>query len=68
MLTRGTGLKDGYNIYVYPGSGTVDGERGDHVIIAPAFNITDVDVDMIVESVRKLVYDFFEDFNKTAKL
>lgn len=65
---RGTGLKDGYNLYVYPGSGTVDGERGDHIIIAPAFNITDADVDMIVERVRKLVVDFFEDFNKTAKL
>lgn len=63
-----TGLRDGYNVYVYPGSGTVDGERGDHIIIAPPFNITDSDVDTIVESVSKLIFDFFEDINSPPKL
>ncbi|RMZ68648.1 aminotransferase [Pyrenophora seminiperda CCB06] len=62
------GLKDGYNIYIYPGSGTVDGDRGDHIIIAPAFNITNVDIDIIVESVGKLVVDFFADFSTSSKL
>ncbi|CAA9960987.1 Omega-amino acid-pyruvate aminotransferase [Pyrenophora teres f. maculata] len=62
------GLKDGYNMYIYPGSGTVDGDRGDHIIIAPAYNITNLDVDMIVESVGKLVVDFFADLNTSSKL
>lgn len=63
-----TGLKDGYNVYVYPGSGTVDGSRGDHIIIAPAFNITDADIDTIVESLGKLIFDFFETLNAPSKL
>jgi hypothetical protein len=46
----------------------VDGERGDHIMVAPAFNITDADVDIIVESVGKLIFDFFEDMKKQLKL
>jgi hypothetical protein len=55
-----SGLKDGYNIYVYPGAGTVDGDRGDHIIISPAYNITDEDIDFIVDRLGKLIIDFFE--------
>ncbi|KAF2845956.1 omega-amino acid-pyruvate aminotransferase [Plenodomus tracheiphilus IPT5] len=54
------GLTSDYGIDVYPGSGTVDGESGDHIIIAPAFNITEDDVDIIVERVGRLIEDFFE--------
>ncbi|KAI4608637.1 hypothetical protein J4E83_009074 [Alternaria metachromatica] len=62
------GLKDGYNVYVYPGSGTVDGIRGDHIIIAPAYNVTDDDVDFIVERIGKTIVDFFEELSITPKL
>ncbi|KAL1800910.1 hypothetical protein ACET3X_001252 [Alternaria dauci] len=62
------GLKDGYNVYVYPGSGTVDGNRGDHVIIAPAYNITDSDVEFIVDRVSKTIFDFFEELSIAPKL
>ncbi|KAG9191587.1 hypothetical protein G6011_10321 [Alternaria panax] len=62
------GLKDGYNVYVYPGSGTVDGNRGDHVIIAPAYNITDSDVEFIVDRVSKTILDFFEELSIVPKL
>lgn len=68
MLTCTVGLKEGYNVYVYPGSGTVDGQRGDHVIVAPAFNITDGDIDTIVESVGRLIVDFFEDIKSPPKV
>ena len=34
---------------VYPGSGTVDGVRGDHVLLAPPYNVTDGEIDVIVE-------------------
>ena len=60
-------MQDGYNIYVYPGSGTVDGQHGDHIIIAPAFNITDGDIDTIVENVGKLIFDFFKDIDPPQK-
>lgn len=67
-LTTTSGLKDGYNVYMYPGSGTVDGNRGDHVIIAPAYNIADSDVEFIVDRVSKTVFDFFEELSIAPKL
>jgi len=36
-------------LMVYPMGGTVDGKRGDHVLLAPPFIIDDAAVDMIVE-------------------
>jgi hypothetical protein len=60
LLIFTSGLKDGYNIYVYPGAGTVDGDRGDHIIISPAYNVTDEDIDFIVDRLGKLIIDFFE--------
>ncbi|MGB0682308.1 MAG: aspartate aminotransferase family protein [Magnetovibrionaceae bacterium] len=33
----------------YPGGGTMDGERGDHILLAPPFIITDADITMIVD-------------------
>jgi adenosylmethionine-8-amino-7-oxononanoate aminotransferase len=35
-------------LLVYPMGGTVDGQRGDHVLIAPPFVATRDDVDEIV--------------------
>jgi adenosylmethionine-8-amino-7-oxononanoate aminotransferase len=34
---------------VYPMGGTIDGVRGDHVLLAPPFVVTDRDLDRIVE-------------------
>jgi adenosylmethionine-8-amino-7-oxononanoate aminotransferase len=61
LLTFFIGLTSEQGIHVYPGSGTVDGTKGDHVIVAPAYNITEADLDIIVERVVKLIRDFFED-------
>jgi adenosylmethionine-8-amino-7-oxononanoate aminotransferase len=36
-------------LLVYPGSGTVDGSRGDHVLLAPPYNVSDGELDLIVE-------------------
>jgi hypothetical protein len=33
----------------YPGGGTIDGARGDHVLIAPPFIVTDAEVEAIVD-------------------
>jgi adenosylmethionine-8-amino-7-oxononanoate aminotransferase len=42
-------------------TGSVDGKRGDHAILAPAYNITSeelqVIVDRLVESVEALLFD-----------
>lgn len=52
------GLQSPYLVYLYPGCGTVDGTRGDHILIAPPFNITDHDVDEIVNRTCRLIEDF----------
>jgi adenosylmethionine-8-amino-7-oxononanoate aminotransferase len=44
-----------YNMTVYPGTGTVDGRRGDHIILAPSYIITKEDVDHIVDTVLAVV-------------
>jgi adenosylmethionine-8-amino-7-oxononanoate aminotransferase len=36
-------------LLVYPMGGTIDGERGDHVLIAPPFTVTEPDLGVIVE-------------------
>jgi adenosylmethionine-8-amino-7-oxononanoate aminotransferase len=51
---------------VYPGIGTVDGDRGDHIIISPAYNVTDKDIDFIVDRVGKLIIDFFESLKASS--
>ncbi|KAF2124711.1 PLP-dependent transferase [Dothidotthia symphoricarpi CBS 119687] len=56
------GLTRAYGIFVYPGSGSVDGDKGEHIIIAPAYNITDAEVDLIVERVANLIEDFFDGY------
>lgn len=53
------GLTPPYSILVYPGSGTVDGTSGDHVIIAPAYMVTVDEVEYIVRTVSSLIQDFF---------
>ncbi|HEX7929451.1 MAG TPA: aminotransferase class III-fold pyridoxal phosphate-dependent enzyme, partial [Sphingomicrobium sp.] len=36
-------------LLVYPGGGTIDGRNGDHVLLAPPYNVTDDELDMIVD-------------------
>ena len=40
---------------VYPMGGTIDGQRGDHVLLAPPFIVSDADLDAIVERLRAAV-------------
>lgn len=49
-----------YNMTVYPGYGTVDGVHGNHIILAPAFNIKDKDTDHIIEVVSAVTHKLFE--------
>jgi len=53
------GLTSPYCISVYPGSGTVDGVNGDHIIISPPYNISQADVEIIATTLRRLVKDYF---------
>jgi len=46
-------------VAVYPGAGTVDGYKGDHVIIAPPYTVSDEDLRKIVNVLRE-AYDIEE--------
>lgn len=39
----------------YPGGGTVDGARGDHVMLAPPYIVSAADIDLIVERLGEAV-------------
>jgi adenosylmethionine-8-amino-7-oxononanoate aminotransferase len=48
-------------VIFYPGSGSVDGARGDHLLIAPPFVITEEEIDEVVSVLRKAVLDVWEE-------
>ncbi|KAH8805467.1 aminotransferase, class III [Xylogone sp. PMI_703] len=51
------GLDAEYGISLYPGSGTVDGRKGDHILIAPAYNVDEVTIDRVVDLTTRVVED-----------
>ena len=53
------GLKEPHCIQVYPGTGTFDGVSGDHIIIAPAYNVVTSDVEWMVKKIGCLVTHYF---------
>ncbi|KAF1914643.1 pyridoxal phosphate-dependent transferase [Ampelomyces quisqualis] len=61
------GLTKAHGIHVYPGSGSVDGLNGDHIILAPAYNITNAEVDLIVDRTTRLVEVFFDNYDRSRK-
>ena len=42
-------------LMVYPMGGTIDGQRGDHVLLAPPFIVDNVQLDMIVQRLVRAV-------------
>ncbi|KXH50560.1 aminotransferase [Colletotrichum nymphaeae SA-01] len=52
-----TGLSEPWNVYFYPGAGTADGISGDHITIAPAYTISEKEVDLIVAKLHGLLLD-----------
>ncbi|KAK4976563.1 hypothetical protein LTR66_010820 [Elasticomyces elasticus] len=55
------GMQRPYNISLYPGSGSADGTSGDHIILAPAFNVSVTDVELIVHLTVRVIGDFFDE-------
>ncbi|GME31660.1 Aminotransferase [Neofusicoccum parvum] len=53
------GMEPEYSISIYPGTGTADGKSGDHVLLAPAYNVTRADVEKIADLTTRVITDFF---------
>ncbi|RPB03321.1 aminotransferase [Choiromyces venosus 120613-1] len=47
----------------YPGNGTADGVKGDHVLIAPMYDVTEEDCDFIVGKVLGVIEAVFEEID-----
>lgn len=52
-------MEEKYNISIYPGTGTVDGKYGDHVILSPAYTVTKEEVELIVDRAASVIEEFF---------
>jgi adenosylmethionine-8-amino-7-oxononanoate aminotransferase len=48
-------------VIFYPGSGSVDGARGDHLMVAPPFVITEAEIDEVVGILRNSILDTWEE-------
>lgn len=53
-------MQSPFNISIYPGTGTVDGINGDHILLAPAYNVTASEVHTIVETTAAVIAAFFQ--------
>ena len=49
---------------IYPSGGTIDGRRGDHVLIAPPYNSRAQDIEMIVDRLEEVVAATFAQVNE----
>jgi adenosylmethionine-8-amino-7-oxononanoate aminotransferase len=52
-------MEEKYSISIYPGTGTVDGKSGDHVILSPAYTVTKEEVELIVDRAASVIEEFF---------
>ena len=53
------GVTEEYGMAFYPGTGTLNGRMGDFIIISPPYTVGEEDIDLIVQTVKRLVTDFF---------
>ena len=62
------GLQEGYDISLFPASGSADGWRGDHFLLAPPYTVTEAEVEEIVERACRVVDAVFDEVYQTGKL
>jgi len=55
-------ISPAYNMTLYPGTGTVDGVSGDHVLLAPAYIVTKQEIDYITQTTSDVVHQIFRKF------
>lgn len=60
-------MQEPFNISLYPGNGTVDGVRGDHILIAPAYHITEEEIRYIVDTTAAVIEKFFGGYLQNGK-
>jgi len=54
-----TGLQPEYSVSLYGCSGTVDGIKGDHLVLAPPYIVSKEEIDIIVDTLEKVMKEVF---------
>jgi len=44
-------------VLLYPGHGSVDGRRGDHLMVAPPYIVTEEQIDLVVDTLRQAILE-----------
>ena len=57
MAIHNEGIRQG--IMMYPGTGSADGKKGDHLIISPPYNTTDEEISLIVATAAQVIDSAF---------
>jgi adenosylmethionine-8-amino-7-oxononanoate aminotransferase len=52
-------LSEPHNMTFYPGTGTVDGVSGDHIMLCPSYIVTREDIQYIARTTAAVVKEFF---------
>jgi hypothetical protein len=52
-------MQEPHNISLYPGNGSLDGNAGDHVLLAPAYTSTEHDIRHIAAITARVIREFF---------
>jgi adenosylmethionine-8-amino-7-oxononanoate aminotransferase len=52
-------LSPKYSISVYAGTGTADGKRGDHILIAPPYTTSKEEIETIADLIAKIIEEVF---------
>ena len=60
MQIHEEGILQDPGVMMYPGTGSVDGRVGDHIIFAPPYNVTAEEIDMIVNAAHKAIMSTFK--------
>lgn len=51
------GMRPSNSISMYGATGTVDGIRGDHILLAPPYNVSREEIDIIVDTAIRVIRD-----------
>ncbi|KAK0829151.1 hypothetical protein LTR03_016337 [Friedmanniomyces endolithicus] len=56
------GMQEPHNISLYPGTGSVNGRSGDHILIAPAYTVTAQEIQHVVDVTARVIELFFHKY------
>lgn len=66
MEIHNEGIRQNPGIMLYPGVGSADGQAGDNILVAPPYNVTTAELQMILEATNKAISSVFERFKVTG--